>query len=594
MNIILTLAVGSREWGDKALNLILSIKSIDHDQKVAVIYTASAIDGLEGYFNEFSDYALCIPYEFETAAELAFYTKTRLYDYAIQMCPDADNFLFLDADTLMIPGRSTKEWFEKHEGKIFTAYCNDQYDYRTKWRARKDYTFWCDVDKAKEYWELSGGTKMPQINSSFLYFAKRGGANAFFRYVKQVWDNTEFPFIPYKGVKPDELCFNIASAITGISPHQTTYRPIFFQFATQNHSIEYILHYFKCFGFAGTEKHGEYIVNLYNQFSAYYRIFFGINDKFVFSDTTGVIEDKNPIDIKPIKRRTIFRSGEVENSDGGCFNPDGIMLDGQLMTIMRKEKNLDVYKGRYQYHTSIPFIYFDENEHYELSLSGFDSRLRVEDFRVFKHKNFLFCNHAIIFKDEPNDRHIVSALSYINLSAKTLSYWHIPKLPIEVGKLEKNWCFFSEGDRIYLVYSLSPYRLFYCDTTAEVPEWKQENVTPVELNWFHHSFICNSTNPVLVDDYYLMLFHSKARQIYFHGMVLINKDTKEIDYYTKNTIPVKSYAQGLHEGLLYVSGCELINKDTIRLFYGESDSHACYNDYDKNTLINAIKQNYAD
>ena len=33
------------------------------------------------------------------------------------------------------------------------------------------------------------------------------------------------------------------------------------------------------------------------------------------------------------------------------------------------------------------------------------------------------------------------------------------------------------------------------------------------------------------------------------------------------------------------------DENTIRVLYGESDSHSCYNDYDKNTLINSIISN---
>lgn len=114
------------------------------------------------------------------------------------------------------------------------------------------------------------------------------------------------------------------------------------------------------------------------------------------------------------------------------------------------------------------------------------------------------------------------------------------------------------------------------------------------LDWFHYDAeICNSTNPILVGEHRLMFFHTKENGIYHHGAVLLDAATHEITHYTRNSIPIKNtaYADGIGKGIIYVSGSVLLEPEgLIRVFFGEGDSSACYNDYDKDELINIIKQ----
>jgi hypothetical protein len=496
------------------------------------------------------------------------------------MCPEATEFINIDADCLMIPSNGVDEFFNEHEGRIFTAYCNDIYNFKLQSSQRNDYTFWCDPLEAKEYFGLVN--PMPQLNTSFIYFSKCPLASSLFSTAKKVWHDQHFEYKKYRNVKPDELCFNVACSITNILPHQSPYRPIFMQFASENQDEVYIQHQYKALGFAGDKRPSDNFVSLYNRYANYYRDLFGVKEYNVTEQTQAL--PSNEI-ILPCIKRTIYRAGELANSDAGVFNPDSIVLpDGDLLTILRKEKNFDAYK-RYGASTAIPhYIVESKTSTYsaEINIPYMDSARR-EDFRLFEWNGKPYTNYTKI----ENGRTLI-CYSELNLIEGYMQAEKEVKLPIEVGNMEKNWAFVSNSNNLYCIYSLSPLLVFTCLDD----KWYRYNDGSIskKIDFFHKSSICNSTNPILVDDYYLMFFHTKERGIYYHGAVLMDKESLDIVYSTKNPIRMKNYAEGLHSGLIYVSGCVYLKEsNTIRVLYGESDSHSCYSDFDKDTLINAIK-----
>lgn len=587
-NAIILIAVGDQKWSSMAINMCLSIKANDKTQKVALIYNEGCIKGNEALVNKYFDTGLNVFNHFDGYIEFAFWLKTQLYDLATSMMPDTDTFIYLDSDCIMLPGQPAKQWFDKHEKLDFTSYCNDIYDYTTKTRSRKDYTFWCDPEEVLK--QMPYLKKIPQTNSSFLYFKKGDAAKELFDRAKAIWDDTEIKFQDYKGAKPDELCFNIACAITGIMPHQTNYRPIFFTFASETQNSEYILHWFKAFGFAGIHKPATWLVNMYNSMVRYYRDHFSIVKGFTLAIEQTHIVDPAPIDIRIVSKRTLFRREEIENSAGGIFNPDGILLpDGSLMTIYRKEPTRDIVEG-YKSNSALPHVHIlgkDKEEDFELTMPDKPDGVRYEDFRLISDGKVINATHHKIIgnlKDGMTCVPVISAIIGNELKMTTEI-----KLPILKNKIEKNWSYIVEKDGFFTIYSISPYRIFmgYGSMLHEDLELPVKNIT---LNWFHKSFISNSTNPILIGEHYLIFFHSKENGIYHHGASLIDAKSKEITHYTRNSIKLRTYADGFQPGLLYLSGSVYLPKlNRIRLFIGEGDSHSICNDYDATEFMDMMK-----
>lgn len=600
MNVAFTLACGDKRWGALSLNWCLSVKNAHPKTKTALIHTASAIEGIEEYINAYFDYTLQIGDE-ENPIQQSFRIKTELYDIITKLVPEAESYLFMDADTIMLSGRSVDEFFDELKDVDFTMWCNDVYDFETKTRMRDDYTFWCEPDDAIQ-WYLANYysfkerdiNKLPQVNSSFIYFKPTQSNEFLFGVANKVYSNSSsIVHKKYKGVTPDELCFNIACLASDILPHQIPYYPIFFSFASEHFEEQYIRNW-KAVGFAGDAIQQEGVIHLYNHNVAYYRSEFDIEEPFVVGlPKDNKPKDRHPLVIEPVSKRTIFRRDEVVNSAGGIFNPDGYYLNGEYVTIFRKEANMDFYKVGHNQATALPHI-TTLSEGYELEFADKPQGTRFEDFRVVggsETTDGFWVSHSVVEKNLTAKMTIKVGLSYVSLERKTFTFKEVVSLPIEPSKIEKNWVFFIEDGCWYCIYSLSPYRLFSFNG-----EWKEVSVFQPELDWFHKNIlICNSTKPVLIGDSYLMLFHTKEKGIFFQGAVIINKQSKEITHYTKRSIPIKTWGEGFQPNLIYVSGMLYVEeKNLLRIFFGESDSHSCSHDYNADGFVALIKKNPVD
>ena len=581
MRLVTIIALGDSKWADFALNCCLSIKAHDLNQKIGLITDGVCCRDIQSDIDRFFDYQTIVQYkQVESHIEKAFYTKVNLYELATQMCGEATEFINIDADCLMIPSNGVDELFKENDGRIFSAYCNDVFDFKEGKCKRGDYTFWCNPLEAKEYFGLT--SPLPQLNTSFIYFSKCPLASNLFSVAKKVWYDGYFGFSKYKDSKPDELCFNIACSIANIQPHIYPYRPIFMQFASENQHEVYIQHQYKALGFAGEKRPSDNFVSLYNKYVDYYRDFFGIKG-FVVYPQTQEVSDVKEITL-PCVKRTIYRSGELDNSDAGVFNPDAIFLpNGDFVTILRKEKNFDCYK-QYGHGTAIPDL-LHNGRSVEIYIP-YQDNARREDFRLFMWNGKLYTNYTKI----ENGRTFI-CYSELDAHSAKLSCEVEVILPIQVNTIEKNWAFFSKDKYLFCIYSLSPLKIFYTSNICDGYAWFNcMGVKEQTIDFFHKSHICNSTNPILVGDYYLMWFHTKERGIYYHGAVLMNKDTLQIEYSSKNPIHFPSNFEGFQRGLLYVSGCVyLIDENKIRVLAGEGDAHAVYFDFEKDILIDTIK-----
>lgn len=600
MNVCFTLAIGSTHYGNCALNWCLSVKNAHPKTKTALIHTATAIQGIEEYIHAYFDFTLQISDE-ENPIQQAFKTKTEFYDIITGLVPEAEAYLFMDADTIMLSGRSVDEFFVELRDVDFTMWCNDVYDFATKKRMRDDYTFWCDVEEIQsQFGDATIGCKMPQVNSSFIYFKKKGNASCVFQMANDVWNGKHKPLgkiiehKKYKGVMPDEFCFNIALMEGAVLPHQIPYYPIFFSFASEHFEEQYIRNW-KAIGFAGDTIQQDGVIHLYNHNVAYYRSEFDIEEPFVVGlPKDNKPKDRHPLVIEPASKRTIFRRDEVPNSGGGIFNPDGIYInDFGYVTIFRKEANTDFYKVGHNQSTAIPHLTIlskDGEESFELEYVNKPDGVRFEDFRIISgNEHSLRVSHTVISKNLTPKMKAQIGNSFINIQDKTFEYLGIETLPVEERKVEKNWVFAIEEDAMFCIYSLSPYRLF----KEQKNDWKEVSVFQPEIDWFHKGHgIFNSTRPVLIGDDYLMLFHTREAGIYFQGAVIIDAKTKEITHYTKRSIPLRSYAEGFQQGLIYASGMLYVeHRNLLRIFFGEADSHSCSNDYDADEFVAMVKQN---
>jgi len=566
---IIILALGDNKWGQMALSLCLSIKANEPNQKVLLVYEDSAVEEIKPLLPRYFDYLHKVEQRaYESNNANAFYTKTLIYDIAQKARPDEVKFLMIDADCIVCPSQKVSDWFTELDGQPFVTWCNDFYDFEKKERMRTDYTFWVEPSDIN----VNKG-RMPQINSSFMYFEISLTAYHIFDIAKNEFTRAkEYPIKLYKGCVPDELCFNLACWKLDYIQPMMPYYPIFFQFANEYQNETHILHHYKVFGFAGEHRPSDWFVEMYNRLANYYRDYFGLND---YNYTCRLI-DEGEIKLDGVKK-CLAKAGDYKDSDGGIFNPDGIIIDGYPVVVMRKEKNLDAYKKTYTHNTAIPQIHNGG----AISVAKWIN-FRVEDFRLFSYNGYAMMNFSCVAKN----RTFIgfSVMQGIGSIIKT------PQLPIETKQVEKNWAFLEHGNHLVCIYSLEPYLVF---VTKDLEKWEQLKMNEYPIDWFHKGYsICNSTNPIDIGEYYLMFFHSKQNGQYFHGAVLLDKMTLDIVYCTKNSINIMDNAKGLHNGLVYVSGSLYLERQqVIRVYFGEADWNAWQIDFNKKDLVEAIIEN---
>lgn len=562
------MAIGTKAWGEMAMNLCLSVKANYNSAKMFLIYESEAISDIPiEVINQYFDYTICVDnYTEYKGHEKAFYIKTELYNI-LTLNIELSRFLFIDADCLLTLQPNLENTLNNLENSLFQTWCNAYYDFDQNKDYSKGYTYWCDPKKMT----LSG--KLPQLNTSFIYFERRSLAKDIFKKASEIWHRKEVDNKKYKGVMPDEYCFNMACLELKFMP-QIEYKPIFFQFAHEYQNANYVLHKFTAFGFAGEHIPSKWFVHLYNELSNYYREYFGVKS-WTYKPSMKNF-DKGKIRLKYADVLELSKAGDLPNSDGGIFNPDGKIVDGKLIVLARKEKNFDAYKNKYTLSTAIPCVNFDLDLNVSLGY-------RIEDFRAFVWNSELWSGFSCVGKESTWIG--ISKLKYLG-SAMQRIY-----LPIKTEKIEKNWVFFEHNSQLCCIYSLQPYRLFfYMDDS-----WNEyEGLKKLDFDWFHKGHpICNSTNPIDIGAWYLTMFHTKENGIYFHGACLIDKETLQIAYYTKNSIHIIDEAKGLHDDLIYVSGSVYLERQQIvRIYFGAADFHSMRIDFNRDELVEAIIKNH--
>jgi predicted GH43/DUF377 family glycosyl hydrolase len=163
----------------------------------------------------------------------------------------------------------------------------------------------------------------------------------------------------------------------------------------------------------------------------------------------------------------------------GLFNPGAFYDDGRLFLLVRGERApWPIQKrSRASYLSSCQPVLLALREDLQISTAtevqfadpALSEGCRFEDFRVFTHRGRIYSNHSVIRCDRNHgDQALVRperlqtsvGVSRFEVEQALLTPLGSPMLDRPVARVEKNWVMFSTGDRIHLIYSFNPYRLF--------------------------------------------------------------------------------------------------------------------------------------
>ena len=285
---ILILATGHELYAKLAFNLALSIKANDRHIKVAMICDKKSVSCLTPTHLKYFDHLYEIPQACITLGDQThhFKAKTHLYDLT-----PFDKTLFLDADTLFCPNRKISWLFGELDEVNFSIPNNGYFDPLKNNKTTNGYLWWGDLPKIKDYYNLKN--KMPQTNSTLIYFKKGETAEKIFKTANQIYCDNKAPKVRKKWGFADEFCFNVSMSLHNYLPHELNWHPVYIHFIKSNiKELDIMQNYWAITN--GGHTVSPVLIRIYNRLLNLYCTKNGIPDRFYHIDKSQVIPERKP------------------------------------------------------------------------------------------------------------------------------------------------------------------------------------------------------------------------------------------------------------------------------------------------------------
>lgn len=226
---------GHPYYGRNAYCLAMSIKAMNPDAQIAVMYNGTALNHLGPDQFEFFDHVIKMPDHVPPNPICKL--------YGAQMSP-FDKTIVLDADTLWLPFKDPIDVFDIFGDAHFSGITEGKED-----DPHPNYYFWADVGEIKSKYTFK--TMMHQWRSEFIYF-DREGRSIIDRALEIVLNPDLKTVMKFALNVPDELGINIATAEAGIVPHEYKWQPTYWPLM-HNHNVPALAvmgakHYLMSFG----------------------------------------------------------------------------------------------------------------------------------------------------------------------------------------------------------------------------------------------------------------------------------------------------------------------------------------------------------
>lgn len=216
---ILLIALGHVQYGNMAYNLANSIRFSNPDLPIHLVHTDSSVSQFPDY-RPFTTHEVCNPDYYKIGSQIVYIkAKTHMIDLS-----PFDETIFIDVDTLIFGGKDLNRLFKEYE------FCDITFEnYGLVNRQRPDKHFWCDMELAKKVYDFSHDAY--EVCSQFVYFKKTDNVKEYFEVVKDIFINPKLEGMKFNGYLPDEMAFNIATGITGIKPHKSGYKILYWEYS---------------------------------------------------------------------------------------------------------------------------------------------------------------------------------------------------------------------------------------------------------------------------------------------------------------------------------------------------------------------------
>lgn len=217
---ILIFACGHPNYGRLAYNLAATIRAIEAEIPIAVVYTDGSLNHLgptqRGLFSHFI--------QLPEGAPIGCGCKLLAYELS-----PFEETLLLDADMLWSPRANPYSLMHELSESNFTGITEGYFDFTDKEQhdVNKNYFFWADCNEIKTKYKIQS-ERIYQWRSEVLYFKKSKTAKQLFATAKKIFKNPGLTtMLKYAGGVADELALNIAAAIHDVHPHVYKWKPSF-------------------------------------------------------------------------------------------------------------------------------------------------------------------------------------------------------------------------------------------------------------------------------------------------------------------------------------------------------------------------------
>lgn len=297
---------------------------------------------------------------------------------------------------------------------------------------------------------------------------------------------------------------------------------------------------------------------------------------------------------RPIAVRGDFQLLAGRGSFGfaaGVFNPGAFISDGKTRLLARADRTpwaIQKTAAPLYFASTQPVLLTLREDHsvshsVAVSQEGMPDppRHRHEDFRVFEYRGSIYTNHSVTSyverdptRSEPlrlDDMQTRVGLSCLDPVKGRLTWKGFPKIDRALARIEKNWAIFTDGDRVFLLYSFAPFILLSArgDDVLEFTTILEAKVeAPCAADG---AVLRNSINPVLYDDrHWLHVVHRVfPDKQYAFWAVLIDRTTL-----LPTKVSGRPLARGWHSypaSILYLCSA-LAGPHDVRFFSGLDDS----------------------
>lgn len=214
---VLVVATGNPQYGRMAYNLAVTIKSVDKEANITVVYSGSSMNHLSHTQTAIFDLIIDLPDHVPQgcgaklwANELSPYTHT----------------LVLDADMLWLPKKKPAELFDSLAEVDFTAITEGYYNYEAAAHdINSKYFFWADPEEIKTVYKTKAN-KIYQWRSEVMYFRKSAAATKVFKTAQKVFLKPGLASLKmYATGVADELGINVSAAVNDVHPHAYKWMP---------------------------------------------------------------------------------------------------------------------------------------------------------------------------------------------------------------------------------------------------------------------------------------------------------------------------------------------------------------------------------